>query len=122
MNLILFKRPHFRYSVGPGIALQYAETTGNTSGYKVLGDISQEFSWQISDRVTLNNTASCLYQPGGWADYRLRANTALIGKISDHATLDLRYEYEFEALRPVSKRTDRTTGCSQRWAIRSDLP
>jgi putative salt-induced outer membrane protein YdiY len=102
VNLILFKRPHFRYSVGPGVALQYAETTGNTSGYKVLGDVSQEFSWQISDRVTLNNTASYLYQPGVWADYRLRANSALIGKISDHATLNLRYEYEFEAVRPVA--------------------
>ena len=102
VNLILFKRPHFRYSVGPGVAVQYAETMGDTNSYKMLGDISQDFSWQISDRVTLNNTASYLYVPGIWADYRLRAASALIGKISEHATINVRYEYEFEAIRPVA--------------------
>jgi putative salt-induced outer membrane protein YdiY len=102
LNLLLAKSPRFRYSVGPGVAVQYAETMGDTNSYKVLGDISQEFNWQISERVTLNNSASYLYRPGYWAYYRLRANSALIGKISAHATLNLRYEYEFEAIRPVA--------------------
>jgi len=107
LNVLLAKNPRFRYSVGPGVAVQYAETMDHTNSYKVLGDVSQDFSWQISERVTLTNTASYLYRPGFWADYRLRANSALIGKISAHATLNLRYEYEFEALRPVANgRTD----------------
>jgi putative salt-induced outer membrane protein YdiY len=102
LNLILFKKPHFRYSIGPGVAVQYAETVGDLNSYKMLGDISQDLSWQISERVTFNNTASYLYVPGIWADYRLRAASALIGKISAHATINVRYEYEFEAIRPVA--------------------
>jgi len=102
LNLLLAKTPHFRYSVGPGVAVQYTETTDDKNSYQALGDISQEFNWQISDRVTLNNTASYLYKPGNWADYRLRAYSALTGKLTNHATINLRYEYEFEALRPIT--------------------
>ncbi len=101
-NVILAKGPRFRYSVGPGVALQYTETTDNQTSYKMLGDFSQEFSWQISERIKVTNIASYLYKPENWADYRLRAFSALIAKVSEHITLNVRYEYEFEALRPVA--------------------
>jgi putative salt-induced outer membrane protein YdiY len=103
LNLLLANGSRFRYSVGPGIAIQYTETTDGTNSYKVLGDFSQEFSWQICERIKLTNTASYLYKPENWADYRLRAESALIGKVSEHATMSVRYEYEFEALRPLAE-------------------
>jgi putative salt-induced outer membrane protein YdiY len=103
LNLLLANGRRFRYSIGPGVAIQYTETTDNQNGYKVLGDFSQEFSWQICERVKLTNTASYLYKPANWADYRLRVDSALIGKVSEHATMSVRYEYEFEALRPLEE-------------------
>jgi putative salt-induced outer membrane protein YdiY len=101
-NVILWKGHRFRYSVGPGIAVQYTETMDDMNSYQMLGDFSQEFSWQICERVKLTSTASYLYQPKNWADYRLRVYSALIGQLSEHATINVRYEYEFEALRPVT--------------------
>jgi len=102
LNLLLAKSARFRYSVGPGVAVQYTETMNDINGYQVLGDFSQEFTWQISERVTLSNTASYLYKPQNWTDYRLRAYSALTGKISAQTTVNIRYEYEYEALRPLT--------------------
>jgi putative salt-induced outer membrane protein YdiY len=102
LSFILIDHHGFKYSVGPGVAVQYAEDALNQNGYKVLGDISQDLSWKLSSRVTLSNTASYLYKPGYWADYRLRAYSVLTGKITEQTTVNLRYEYEFEALRSVA--------------------
>jgi putative salt-induced outer membrane protein YdiY len=102
LSFLLFMHGDFKYSVGPGVAIQYAEDALNQSGYQVLGDVSQELTWKLSSRVSLSNTASYLYKPGNWADYRLRANSVLTGKITEQTTVNLRYEYEFEALRPVA--------------------
>ncbi len=98
----LIDTPALRYAIGPGLALQYSEPTLGQSGFKILGDISHELSWKIVDRVTFTNNASYLFKPEDMTDYRLRANSVLTGQITDHVTANLRYEYEFEAIRPVA--------------------
>ncbi len=98
----LVKTPKLRYAIGPGLALQYSEPTLGDNGFKLLGDISHELSWQIVDRVSFKNTSSYLFKPEDTTDYRLRSNSVLTGQITDHVSVNLRYEYEFEAIRPVS--------------------
>ncbi len=101
LNYVVFALPHFRYSIGPGLAVQYSQPSLGGGGYKLLGDISHEFTWQITNKISLKQTASYLYQPADMRDYRLRANSVLSGQVSDHMSVNLRYEYEFEAIRPV---------------------
>ncbi len=105
----VFKHDRFTYSAGPGLAVQYAQPNPalGGSGYKFLGDFSHEALWKLTDRLSIKHTGSYLFKPQDMKDYRLRANSALVGKMSEQITLNLRYEYEFEAIRPVvSGRSD----------------
>ena len=98
----VFKTPRIYYMIGPGFAVQYAEPKLGDSGVKYLGDIFHEFFWKIIDRVTFKNTASYLFSPEDIQDYRLRVNSVLSGQITENVSVNLRYEYEFEAIRPVA--------------------
>lgn len=98
----VIKTPRLRYAIGPGFAVQYAEPALGDSGFKYLGDVSHEFSWQIVDRISLKNTASILYRPDQLEDHRLRSNSVLSGQVTESVSVNLRYEYEYEALRPVA--------------------
>ncbi len=98
----VFKTPRAYYMVGPGFAVQYAEPKLGDSGVKYLGDVSHELFWKIVDRVTFKNNASYLFSPEDTQDYRLRVNSVLSGQITEKVSVNLRYEYEFEALRPVA--------------------
>lgn len=102
LNFIVLTDPKFRYSIGPGLAVQYAQPALGEFGFKLLGNVSHDFSWQFTERVSLNHTASYLFTSDNWADYRLRATTVLTGKITEQVNANLRYEYEFEAIRPVA--------------------
>jgi len=103
----VFNTPRFRYAIGPGFAVQYAEPALGESGIKYLGDVSHELSWQISDRVSFKNAASFLFLPDNLMDHRLRLNSVLSGQITERVSVNLRYEYEYEAIRPVvSGRSD----------------
>ena len=97
-----FKTPRIYYMIGPGFAVQYAEPKLGDKGVKYLGDVSHEFFWQIIDRVSFKNTASYLFSPEDIQDYRLRVNSVLSGQITENVSVNLRYEYEFEAIRPVA--------------------
>jgi len=94
--------PRLRYAIGPGFAVQYAEPALGESGLKYLGDVSHEFSWQIVDRISLKNTASVLYRSDQLEDHRLRSNSVLSGQVTESVSVNLRYEYEYEAIRPVA--------------------
>ena len=98
---------HIRYAAGPGLAVQYAEPMMGETGFKLLGDITHELSIKFHDRVSLTHSASYLFVPANLGDYRLRAVSTLSGQITEKVTVSLRYEYEFEAIRPlVSGRSD----------------
>ena len=104
VNFVLLKFPRFTYSLGPGIAVQYAETDSDPgqTGYTVLGDFSHDLCWKISDRVSFTNNSGYLFRPSDTRDYRLRSYSALTGKITEQTSVNLRYEYEFEAIQPVA--------------------
>lgn len=98
----LFKSPRFYYAIGPGFAVQYAEPALGEDGFKYLADVSHEFKWQIVPRVSLGNISSVLFRPDDTDDHRFRSNSVLSGQITDQVSVNLRYEYEYEAIRPVA--------------------
>jgi len=93
----------FKLRVGPGFAVQYAEPKLGENGFKYLGDVSEEFQWILTQDVTFSQSASYLYDPKNWNDYRLRLFSTLSCKLVGNASINLRYEYEYEALRPVAE-------------------
>ncbi|MFA6286695.1 MAG: DUF481 domain-containing protein [Opitutaceae bacterium] len=102
LSYTVFKTPRTYYMVGPGFAVQYAEPKLGDSGVKYLGDVSHEFFWKIVDRVTFKNAASYLFTPEDTQNYQLKVNSVLSGQVTEQVSVNLRYEYEFEAIRPVA--------------------
>lgn len=98
----VFKSPKLFYAIGPGLAVQYAEPARGQDGFKYLGDVSHEFKWQIVPRVSISNISSVLFRPDELEDHRFRSNSVLSGQITDQVSVNLRYEYEYEAIRPVA--------------------
>jgi putative salt-induced outer membrane protein YdiY len=98
----VFNTPKLRYAIGPGLAVQYSEPALGKDGFKYLGDISHEFKWQIVPRVSLSNISSVLFRPDQLEDHRFRSNSVLSGQITENVSVNLRYEYEYEAIRPVA--------------------
>lgn len=98
----VFNTPKLRYAIGPGIAVQYSEPALGQDGFKYLGDVSHEFKWQIVPRVSISNISSVLFRPDQLEDHRFRSNSVLSGQITESVSVNLRYEYEYEAIRPVA--------------------
>lgn len=98
----VFNTPKLRYAIGPGLAVQYSEPALGQDGFKYLGDVSHEFKWQIVPRVSISNISSVLFRPDQLEDHRFRSNSVLSGQITESVSVNLRYEYEYEAIRPVA--------------------
>jgi len=102
-----------KINVGLGAVLQRFERKGYVDQTALLGSAFQDyvFTWndrlkltqestvQIADRapVLARNTSSVvqLAAPKD-GNYRLRFNTALQSKVSNHLSLNLRYEYDYD--------------------------
>lgn len=102
VNYEVFKTPRFFYAIGPGLAVQYVETPTGQDGLKYLGDVSHELKWQIIPRISFSNNSSVLFRPDQIEDHRFRSNSILSGQITENVSVNLRYEYEYEAIRPVA--------------------
>ncbi|MEY4488996.1 MAG: hypothetical protein RIQ79_1504 [Verrucomicrobiota bacterium] len=102
LTFVMYDKHRVRYAIGPGLGLQYAEAIRNGTGFKIVGDVTQDFRWQITDLISFNNRASYLYEPENLADYRLRSDSVLSAQVAKSVSLNLRYEYEYEAIRPVA--------------------
>ncbi len=102
LSYMVFNTPRMHYSIGPGLAAQYAQAAKGDDGLKLLGNVSHEFFWKIVDRVTFKNNTTYLFSPQDTQDYRLQSNSVLSGQVTEKVSVNLRYEYEFEALLPVA--------------------
>lgn len=102
LTFIVVDDAKYRFAIGPGVGLQYAEPALGETGYKVVGDVSADARWNISERVSLTNRSSYLFKPQSMKDYRLRSESALTVMLNVNLSMNLRYEYEYEAIRPVA--------------------
>ena len=122
-------------TVGAGLTLQYREAEGFDSGVNYLGEVFQDYSYKINGRLTLTQAINALYSPNGRVrsitsatnlsnltneadNYKVRFNSALQGKMSEHISLNLRYEYEYDnAILDKNGRTDQRITSSVGYAF-----
>ncbi|MFA5264173.1 MAG: DUF481 domain-containing protein [Opitutaceae bacterium] len=105
-------------NIGGGSTVQYRRALGLDEGTVILGDLFQDYSWKLSDRISFKQEASAQYSPisrssytivngqmlrtdSEATNYRFRLNAALEGKISGRLSLNLRYDYEYDNAIPV---------------------
>ncbi|HEY9155631.1 MAG TPA: DUF481 domain-containing protein [Opitutaceae bacterium] len=115
-------------NIGAGATAQYRQATGIESGYTYLGEIFEDYSYKLTGRLTVTQNANVGYSPEARdrlvsvngstvatdesaTNYRIRFNTALQGKMTEHISLNLRFEYEFDnaILDPHEKVDQRVT-------------
>lgn len=119
------QRERQKGSVGAGVTMQYREAEGIEKGMTYLGEFFQDYTYKLNGRLTFLQDFNALYSPDGRArsitnlatglpldeeaqNFKLRFNGTLQGKLSEHISLNLRYEYEYDnAILDKSERTDR---------------
>ncbi len=111
-------------TMGAGVTMQYREAEGIEKGLSYLGELFQDYTYKINGRLTFLQDLNALYSPDGRTrsitsttaatildtqaeNYKLRLNGTLQGKLSEHISLNLRYEYEYDnAILEKESRTD----------------
>ncbi len=102
VQYLLFRHPRFRISLGPGAGFRYRETdAGLLEGTRFNLDFVEDLTWTMTERISLTQGASFLYDTAEPEAYRVRNNVALGARLTDHLRANLRYEYEFDRARPV---------------------
>lgn len=109
----LYSTPRQTLNVGAGLTGQYRESISSDPGFYGLVEVFQDYSFKINGRLTLLQNGVAQYSPDaqgsftlvnnqpvrtaeGEPNYKVRFNTTLQGKVSEHISLNLRYEYEFD--------------------------
>jgi putative salt-induced outer membrane protein YdiY len=99
--------------IGGGAMVQYFDATGVEGGSDYLGNAFQDYTYKINGRYTFTEDASIQYSPedrgrnGVVADISTPINTTsqnydykfhatLQGKVTDHLSLNLHYDYEYD--------------------------
>lgn len=111
-------------NLGAGLTGQYREANFSPSGFYTLIELFQDYTYRINKRLTIRQNAQAQYSPEGGTrflsvgsqpssalreetNYKIRFNTVLQGKLTDHLSMNLRFEYEYDnAVRPSTARTD----------------
>lgn len=100
-------------NVGAGVTAQYRKSPLSTDGWAYLIETFQDYTWRINGRITITQNASAFYSPPELGSrniassnasdretlgtYRLRFNSTLQGKVTEHISMNLRYEFEHDA-------------------------
>lgn len=109
----LMKTEDHTFNVGGGLTGQYRDSSDVESGFFTLVELFQDYQYQINGRLTFLQKAVAQYSPNsqtrfvtvanqptaaipGETNYKVRFNSTLQGKISQHLSLNLRFEYEFD--------------------------
>jgi len=111
-------------NLGAGLTGQYREANLSESGFYTLVELFQDYTYRINRRLTIRQNAQAQYSPEGGTrflsvssqpsssireetNYKIRFNTVLQGKLTEHLSMNLRFEFEYDnAVRPSSARTD----------------
>ncbi|MCX6936976.1 MAG: DUF481 domain-containing protein [Verrucomicrobia bacterium] len=100
-------------NVGAGITGQYRDWDAGTSGFAPYGEIFEDYSFKINDRITLTQDIVVQYSPADRAfnipangrpaavnpdaeNYKVRFNASLQGKVTERISVNLRFEYELD--------------------------
>jgi putative salt-induced outer membrane protein YdiY len=114
--------------VGAGVIEQELDAVGVEQGVNYFGSVFQDYTYKINGRYTLTEDFTAQYSPeernrygfvadttvpltGSERDYDYKFHTTLQGKISNHLSLNLHFEYEFDnaILDPNARGSQRVT-------------
>jgi putative salt-induced outer membrane protein YdiY len=124
----VFQSKPFTANFGAGVTGQALDATGIEQGFDYLGNVFQDVTYKLNGRFTFTENASAQYSPEtrsryGFVptistpvssqaqDYAYKFHTTLQGKLTDHLSLNLHFEYEFNnaILVPTNRAEQRTT-------------
>lgn len=109
---VIDKKRH-ALNIGAGITGQYRDWDAGTNGFAPYGEIFEDYTFKINDRITLVQDTVFQYSPEDRAfnipatgrvakvnpqaqNYKIRFNTSLQGKVTERISVNLRYEYELD--------------------------
>ncbi|KXU34739.1 hypothetical protein AXK11_07810 [Cephaloticoccus primus] len=115
----VLKNQRHDFSVGAGGTGLYRDTVGPARSSLYLAEAFQEYRYKFNKRITISEGLNTLYSPDGRvvgsstdnAHYKIRFNSALQGQMTDHISLSLRFEYEYDnsIIVPAARRDKRIT-------------
>lgn len=96
-------------SVGLGAAMQYLQRQDINEQTAMLGTVFQDYSYQLNTRLKLVQESSFMISNRGTLNlksgiansttdpsYRLKFNTGVQSKVTDHMSLNVRLEYDYD--------------------------
>jgi len=109
----LVDQPRQVVNFGGGLTAQYREWDAGTNGWAPYAELFQDYSFKINDRISFNQDAVAQYSPSDRAfnipnrhsprlvdpeeqNYKVRLNGTLQGKVTEHISVNLRFEYELD--------------------------
>lgn len=105
--------PRHAVNLGVGATAQYREWEAGTNGFAPYGEVFQDYTFRINERITFNQDLVAQYSPSDRAfnipnknfpgtvdpdkqNYKIRVNSALQGKVTDRISVNFRFEYELD--------------------------
>jgi len=99
--------------IGAGLTGEQLDAAGVQKGFTYLGNMFQDYTYKINGRYTFSEDVTAQYSPesrglsgvvpdtitpatGNQRDYDYKLHTTLSGKISDHVSLNLHFEYQYD--------------------------
>lgn len=109
----LIDLPGHTLNIGAGATAQYREWDAGTNGWAPYGEIFQDYTFKVNDRITFIQDAVAQYSPSDRAfnipnrgtpatvnpeeqNYKVRFNSTLQGKVTEKISVNLRFEYELD--------------------------
>jgi putative salt-induced outer membrane protein YdiY len=97
-------------NVGLGAVFQYLDRERFEEQKALLGSVFQDYAFELNSRVKVTQDASFMYSDTGAltsrggvlasapteGSYRLRFNTGVQSKITEHMSLNVRFEYDYD--------------------------
>ncbi len=97
----------YTLNIGTGLTAQYRQAADVETGTGALGEVFQDQSFVFNDVTKLSQNLTVQYWPSspdtttalrtGEDNLKWRFGTTLTGKLSEHLSLNLRYEYDYDS-------------------------
>ena len=106
----LLDNARHKANVGLGAVVQYLDREDTEQQTALLGSFFQDYAYEMNSRVKLTQESTFMYSDTGAlttrsgvlvnapteGSYRLRFNTGVQSKVTDHMSLNLRFEYDYD--------------------------
>jgi putative salt-induced outer membrane protein YdiY len=100
-------------NIGAGVTGQYRDWDAGTNGFAPYGEVFEDYTFKINDRIMLVQDVVVQYSPEDRAfnipangrpapvnpdlqNYKVRFNSTLQGKVTERISVNLRFEYELD--------------------------